>query len=114
MKDGLWAERPARLLRNLIADTIRGGGKRVVLLDDADGAQGGQRLSGRLAAFGYDARAHAAVVRYDALRRDGGGKLSQQRFEAVVPVAHPRAQEVAQGLDQAAGKVALAVADWVK
>lgn len=114
LKEGLWAERPARLFRNLIADTIRAGGKRLVLLDDAYVPQGGQRLGGRLAAFDYDARRHAAVVRYDALRRDADGRLSQQRFEAVVPDVKPRARDVAQALNQAAGQVAAQVADWVK
>ena len=114
LPEGLWAERPARLFRNLIAETIRAGGNRLVVLDDADALQGGPRLGGRLVAFGYDARSHAAVVRYDALRRGADGRLSQQRFEASVPVAKPRAQDVAKALDQAAGKMAVQVADWMK
>jgi len=114
LKDGLWAERPARLFRNLIADTIRAGGKQLVVLDDAYVPQSGQRLGGRLIAFGYDARSHSAVVRYDALRRIADGSLRQQRFEAVVPDVKPHAKDVAQALNLAAGRVAVQVADWVK
>ncbi|RVU05372.1 ABC transporter [Novosphingobium umbonatum] len=113
MKDGMWSDRPARLFRNMLAETLRKGGKRLVLVDDGEAVGAGQRLSGRLAFIGYDAQRHAAVVRYDALRREADGRLSQRRFEAVEGNVAPRAEAVAPALNLAAQKVAGEVDDWL-
>jgi len=114
MKDGMWTERPARLFRNMLAETLRNGGKRLVLLDDGEAVGVGQRLSGRLAFIGYDAQRHAAIVRYDALRREADGTLSQRRFEAMEGDVAPRAEAVAPALNHAAQRVAGDVAEWLK
>jgi cholesterol transport system auxiliary component len=114
MKDGAWIDRPARLFRDRLADTIRAKTKRIVVFEDAETPAGAQRLSGRLASFGYDAATHTAVVRYDALRRGRDGVLAQRRFEASEPVAKPKVALVVTALGVASGKVAGQVADWVK
>jgi len=114
MNDGAWVDRPARLFRDRLADTIRSRAKRVVVFEDAETPSGAQRLSGRLVSFGYDAATHSAVVRYDALRRGRDGRLTQARFEASEPVAKPKVERVVAALGVASGKVAGEVADWVK
>jgi cholesterol transport system auxiliary component len=112
LQDVAWVERPARLLRHLLAETIRAKGQRLVFeaTDDVTGSK--ITLSGRLIDMGYDARSQSAVVRYDALREDGKGGVEARRFEAVIPGISPTAESVAPALNRAANQVAAQVADW--
>jgi cholesterol transport system auxiliary component len=113
MKEGLWSERPARLLRNHIAEVIRARGRRLVLVDSEDGAQAGQHLGGRLIFMGYDDQTRSAVIRYDALLTKLDGTLAQRRFEAVEKGVAPKPEAVAQALGRMSDKLAAEVADWV-
>jgi cholesterol transport system auxiliary component len=113
LPDATWVERPARLLRHVLAETIRAKGARLVF-EGSDAAEGAKTtLSGRLIDMGYDARSQSAVVRYDALREDAKGAIRTQRFEAVVPGVSARPEAVAAALNRAANQVAAQVADWV-
>jgi cholesterol transport system auxiliary component len=113
LKDASWVERPARLFRSLLAETIRSKGGRLVV-EGAPGEAGGKvRLSGRLIDMGYDARSSSVVVRYDASREDAGGAVSVKRFESIVRGVQPKAEAVAPALNEAANAVAAQVADWV-
>ena len=112
--DIAFVERPARLFRGLLAEALRvKGAGGVVLEDDQPSPSGARHLSGRLLAMGYDARAHAVVVRFDALWQGGDGALAQHRFEAVEKDISPRASAVAPALNRAANDVAGQVAVWV-
>lgn len=113
LKDAMWAERPARLFRHLLAETLRARGGRLVFEDSEATTVGRDRLAGRLLAFGYDAPGGAAVVRYDAVRTGPGGAITTRRFEASVPVGKADAKLVAPALNEAANAVAAQVADWV-
>ncbi len=111
LKDGAWIDRPAHLLRDRLADTLRA--KRLVVIEGDESPSGAERLSGQLSAFGYDEASHAAVVRYDALLRRRDGTLAQRRFEVSVPVAKAKTSLVVAALAQASGKLAAELADWV-
>jgi len=113
VKDVLWVERPARLFRHLLAETIRARGKRLVLEASDQSSTGNQSLSGRLVDMGYDARSRSVVVRFDAMRVNAKGVIEAQRFEAVVPGIGPDSEDIAPALNRAANKVAGQVADWV-
>ena len=52
LKDAMWVERPARLLRSLLAETIRAKGTRLVIEGSAADTGGKIRLSGRLLEMG--------------------------------------------------------------
>ncbi|HMO69052.1 MAG TPA: ABC-type transport auxiliary lipoprotein family protein [Novosphingobium sp.] len=113
LKDLQWVERPARLFRRLLAETIRARGKQMVV-EGSDAAVARQdSLSGRLIDLGYDARSSSVVVRFDALREDRAGKLEARRFEAIVPGVAPRPEQVGPALNRAANDVARQVADWI-
>lgn len=114
LKNAQWIERPARLFRRLLAETIRSRGKRLVLegSDDRTGAK--SQLSGRLIDMGYDAQENSVVVRFDALREDASGKMESRRFESVVKNVRPKAEDVAPALNRAANDVAGQVADWLE
>ena len=113
LKDAMWVERPSRLFRSLLAETIRSRGGRLVLEVSAADSGGKVRLSGRLLDMGYDARQGAVVVRYDASREDAGGAVSVKRFESIVRGVAPKAEAVGPALNRAANDVASQVADWV-
>jgi cholesterol transport system auxiliary component len=114
LQDALWVERPARLFRGLLAETLRARGGRLVLEDsEASVPVAGNRLSGRLIAMGYDARTGSVVVRYDAIRTGPKGEVQTRRFESVVPGVAPVPAQVGPALNKAANDVAAQVAEWM-
>lgn len=113
LKDALWVERPARLFRRLLAETIRTRSDRVVIDGDDPGVSANDRLQGSLRTFGYDARTREAVVTFDAVRNGAGSAVTTRRFEARVPVAAPETAFVGPALNRAANDVAGQVADWL-
>lgn len=114
LQNALWVERPARLMRGLIAETLRARGNRLVLEDDQAVPLVAERLSGRLLAMGYDARQMAVVVRFDAFRSNASGVLASKRFESVVPGVTAKPEAIGPALNKAANDVAGQVADWVQ
>ena len=113
LKDAMFVERPSRLFRNLLVETLRAKGGRLVFDDTQTVANNGVRLSGQLREFGYDAASAAVLVRYDAMQERVGGTVTTRRFEASVPVAKAEAELIGPALNEAANKVAKDVADWV-
>lgn len=113
LKSALWVERPARLMRALIAETLRAKGNRLVFEGVDTEASGRMRLYGRLVDMGYDARSQSVVVRFDAVRETPGGVVATKRFESIVPGISDKPAAVGPALNQAANAVADQVADWV-
>jgi cholesterol transport system auxiliary component len=114
LQGAVWVEKPARLFRALLAETLRAKTGRLVLEDSqASVPVGGVRLSGRLIAMGYDARSGSVVVRFDAIRTGSNGEVQTKRFEAVVGGVAPVAAEVGPALNKAANDVAAQVAAWM-
>lgn len=113
LQDAQWVERPARLFRGLIAETLRAKSGRLVLEDDQATTTPGVRLSGRLLDMGYDARRMAAVVRFDAIRTGATGEVTTKRFEAEVAGVAATPEQVGPALNKAANDVAAQVAEWM-
>lgn len=113
LQDAFWVEKPARLFRNVLAETIRAKGNRLVIgggeLDYAAPTQ----LSGELVAMDYDASRSSVVVRYDAVLQDADGQILTRRFESEVSGVQAEAEPVGRALNQAANEVADQVAEWV-
>ena len=101
LKDAVWVERPARLFQNLLAETIRAKGNRLVIREGDLGQNAVTTLSGQL-----------VVVRYDGVLQRPDGQVQTRRFESRVPAAAD-AVSVGPALNQAANQVASEVADWV-
>lgn len=113
LKGAVWIERPGRQFRQLLAETIRARGNRLVL-EGVDRETGGRTvLSGRLLDMGYDSRSQSVIVRYDGMRRDLDGKVDVRRFESIVPGVAPDVKAVAPALNRAANDVARQVSDWL-
>jgi cholesterol transport system auxiliary component len=113
LKKALWVERPARLFRALLAETIRAKGQRLVFEDADATATGRTRLAGRLLDIGYDAPTRSVVVRYDAILEGPGGAVSTKRFEARVASVSAEPDAIGPALNEAANDVAGQVAEWV-
>ena len=114
IKNAAWVERPARLFRALLAETLRSKTSALVLEDTQAAASVGTRISGRLIDMGYDARTSSVVVRFEAIRSTtGNAVVSTKRFESVIPGIAAKPEAVGPALNKAANDVAAQVAGWV-
>ena len=113
VKGAAWVERPARLFRALLAETLRSKTNALVLEDSQAAANTGVRVSGRLIDMGYDARTSSVVVRFEAIRSSTGGAVMTKRFESVVPGIQAKPEFIGSALNRAANDVAGQVAVWV-
>ncbi len=113
LQNAVWVEKPARLFRRLLAETISARSNRLVI-EGADPDLSAQtRLYGNLLDMGYDVATSSVVVRYDAIREFTNGEIQTRRFESVVPGVAAEAGAVGPALNQAANDVAVQVADWI-
>lgn len=113
LKDAVWVDRPARMFRSLLSETIAARSDRLVLDEVERSGQSDMRLSGTLVDFGYDARTKEAVVTFDAVRRTGSGEIEKRRFQAREDVYEAEAGPVGNAINVAANKVAVEIADWI-
>lgn len=113
VKDAVWVDKPSRLFRRLLGETIRAKGNRLVIDNDDAALTPKNQLRGTLVDFGYDARSSSVVVTFDAIRDVNGTNVTTKRFTATVPGVVAEAAPVGAALNQAANDVAGQVADWV-
>jgi cholesterol transport system auxiliary component len=113
LKDAVWVEKPTRLFQQLVAETIRARGDRLVIGEGDLGYSAATKLSGRLLDLGYDAGSSSVVVRYDALLQMPDGKIRTRRFESRIAGVPAEAAAVGPALNEAANQVAGEVAEWV-
>jgi cholesterol transport system auxiliary component len=113
LKDAVWVEKPTRLFQQLLSETIRAGGGRLVVDEGDLGYAAATKLSGRLLDMGYDAGSGSVVVRFDGVLLTPDGKVTTRRFENRVNGVAPEAAAVGPALNAAANQVASEVADWV-
>lgn len=114
LQDAFWVEKPARLFRHLLGETLRAksGGAALVLDGDETVALATTTLRGTLIDMGYDASASSVVVRYDAIRVDGEGNATTRRFEARESGIPAEARAVGAALNRVANEVAGEAAEW--
>ena len=113
LQDAFWVEKPARLFRRLLGETIRARGNAMVLDGDDTATLATVTIRGTLIEMGYDAAGSAAVVRFDAVRISDGGTVITRRFEARETGVAAAARPVGAALNRAANRVAGEVADWI-
>lgn len=113
LKEAFWVEKPARLFRRLVGETIRSRGGAMVVDGDDTATLATVSLRGTLIDMGYDAAGSAAVVRFDAVRIGADGAVVTRRFEARETGVPAEARAVGAALNVAANRVAAEVADWV-
>jgi cholesterol transport system auxiliary component len=113
LQEAFWVEKPARLFRRLVGETIRARGDAMVVDGDDTATLATIRLRGTLIDMGYEASTSTAVVRFDAVRLEGEGKVTTRRFEARETGVPAEGRAVGAALNVAANRVAGEVADWV-
>lgn len=113
LADAFWVEKPANLFRNVLAETIRARGNRLVVSGGELEYVAQTQLTGQLSAMDYDALTGSAVVRYDAVLELPGGRILTRRFEQSVSGIPAEADAVGAALNDAANAVADEVAEWV-
>ena len=115
LKDAIWVEKPARLFRHLLGETLRArsGDKALVLDGDETVALATNTVRGTLIDMGYDAPSSSVVVRFEAIRVDSKGNATTRRFEARESGVPAEARAVGAAINRAANTVAGDVAKWV-
>jgi cholesterol transport system auxiliary component len=113
LQEAFWVEKPARLFRRLVGETIRARGQAMVVDGDDTATLATMTVQGTLIDMGYDAASASAVVRFDAVRIAKDGTVTTRRFEASESGVTADARSVGAGLNAAANRVAADVADWV-
>jgi cholesterol transport system auxiliary component len=113
LKDAVWADKPARLMQSLLAETLSATTGRLILTEVEAGGKAGSYLSGNLSEFDIDARGNQVSVVYDAVLVARGKPLQKRRFEARENIGAIEPGSASAALNKAANKVAAEVADWV-
>lgn len=113
LKDAIWADKPARLMQQLLTEIMSAKNGRLVLSEVDAGGKAQQFLSGSLIEFGLDAATMEAVIVYDAVRLVRGQPVEKRRFEARKPVSSIEAAPAGVALNDAANDIALQMADWI-
>lgn len=113
LKNALWADKPARMMQNLLMETISAKTGRLVLNEVGAGGKAQQFLSGSLMEFGIDGSAMEAVVVYDAVKMVRGQVVEKKRFEAREAVTAIEPGPSGASLNRAANKIAGEIALWV-
>lgn len=113
LKEAFWADKPARLMQQLLIETIRAQSVRLVLSEVDAGGAAERTVSGNLMEFGIDAKRLEAVVVFDAIKRVRGKTVETKRFEARKPVAEISAATAGSALNETANQVAGEIATWI-
>jgi cholesterol transport system auxiliary component len=113
LQEAFWVEKPARLFRQLIGETIRARGTAMVVDGNEVATTATVTLQGTLIDMGFDAATSEAVVRFDAVRTGKDGAVITRRFEARESGVTADARSVGAGLNAAANTIAAEVAEWV-
>lgn len=114
LQDTVWVEKPSRLFRRLLAETLRAKGTAFIVDGDSNPVLPDRRLTGSLLDLGYDAPTSTVVARFDAVRSTAVGEVVEtRRFEAVETGIAPEAELIGPALNRVANTVANDVADWM-
>jgi cholesterol transport system auxiliary component len=112
LKDAFWADKPARLMQMLLAETVSAKSGNLVLNEVDAGGKAVRILSGSLLEFGIDAATNEAVIVYDVVKIIRGSATQKRRFEARRPVTAIAPAAAGAALNAAANDVAGQIADW--
>jgi cholesterol transport system auxiliary component len=113
LQEAFGVEKPARLFRGLLGETLRARGNTLVLDSDETVALATMTVRGTLTEMGYEASGSAVVVRFDAVRIGAEGTVTTRRFEARETGIPAETRAVGAAINRAANTVAGEVADWV-
>jgi cholesterol transport system auxiliary component len=114
LKDAVWADKPARLWQELLAETIAARTNRLVLNNFDAGGKEQSQLSGVLMEFGIDAATNEVVIIFDAVKNMDSKSVEKKRFAIRKSVPAIEAKAAGEALNEAANQLADEVTDWIK
>ena len=114
VQGAFWSDKPARLMQQLIAETIIATTGQLVLDEAQSGGKAKQRISGTLSEFGVVESGSYAIVRFDAIKINGENIIEKRRFEAKRDIFEITASDSGAALNKAANDVAEQIAIWSK
>lgn len=113
LQDAFWVEKPARLFRRLLGETLRTRGAALVFDTDDAPVLASQSVRGTLLDMTYDAPSGSVIVRFEAIRSGADGRVVSRRFEAREEGVVAEPAFVGPALNRAANQVASEVAEWL-
>lgn len=114
LKGAVWADKPAKLWQELLAETIAARTNRLVLNNFDAGGKEQSQLSGVLMEFGIDAATNEVVIIFDAVKHMDSKSVEKKRFAIRKSVPAIEAKAAGEALNDAANQLADAVTDWIK
>ncbi len=109
-----WADKPARLMQQLLSETVTATTGQLVLDDAESSGKSNHHITGTLTEFGINESGRYAIVQYDAVKLQSGKPIEKRRFEARRTVIEINAAEAGAALNEAANEVAIAIAKWTQ
>lgn len=113
LKDGVWTDKPAILMRHLLAETLAAKNGTLILSEVETAGKAENYLSGQLVEFGIDEASMEAVAIFDAVRIRKGQPVEKRRFDAREGLTKIETGEAGETLNAVANKIAEDVATWL-
>ena len=113
LKDSVWADKPAILFQQLIAETVSAKNGTLILSEVETSGKAEHFLSGQLIEFGIDSTSMEAVVIFDAVKMSKGKPIEKRRFQARESVTRIEPGEAGAALNSSANKIAAEIASWL-
>jgi cholesterol transport system auxiliary component len=113
LKDSVWADKPAILFQQLIAETVSAKNGTLILSEVETSGKAEHFLSGQLLEFGIDSAAMEAIVIFDAVKISKGKPVEKRRFQVREAVAQIEPGDAGAALNSSANKIAAEIASWL-
>jgi cholesterol transport system auxiliary component len=116
LSSGIWTDKPARLMRSLLADQLRTRSSGVVLATNQPEVATMFRIAGRLTAFqaeGVGKIATHAHVSAEIFVLQGNKIVASRSFSQRTTLTSDRASDITDSLNRAANMVSADASDWI-
>ncbi len=113
LKDSVWADKPAILLQQLLAETLAAKKGTLILSEVETAGRAENYLSGQLVEFGVDEGGMEVVAIFDAVRIRKGSPIEKRRFVAREGLTKIEPGQAGEALNVAANRLAGEVAGWL-
>lgn len=113
LKDSVWADKPAILLQQLVAETLAAKNGTLILSEVETAGRAENYLSGQLVEFGIDEGGMEVVAIFDAVRIRKGNPIEKRRFVAREGLSKIEPARAGEALNVAANRLAGEIAVWL-
>lgn len=114
VQGAFWSDKPARLMQQLISETIIATTGQLVIDKAQISGKSKAKISGTLSEFGIVESGSYAIVRFDAIKTNSANVIEKKRFEAKRDIFQITASDSGEALNNAANDVAEQIAIWLQ